>query len=1429
MAIVGSMAANCSPNSDNLFGPRVNTNCRDFDFTLLFEDAFFAVLPAALFLVLGLLAVLFVLHLLFIVSRLRNPQLYTRLSVASGSLSSAAVLAAGVQSLLEDQRSLQPSDMLVIYFSASTLLSIPRLRSLWLIPSDHTTRALWTAIFVCIVLVVIVESLRKTKFTSERYRGVSKEQTVSFWSRGFYIWVLPFFQVGYSKTIQLADIPEIDNYLKEESAWKELEVCWQETEGRYRLLRAAFAANIWPFALAIIPRLAQSVFTLCQPLLIEVSVSYIGAGPEKANKSYSQGLVGAFVLVYLGNAVSKAIYLRQNNRMIARIRAGLTSKIYRHTTEFRMNDVKDSAALTLMGSDVERIVQALRLIHEVWASVPEMAVAVWLLARQISFACVVPLIVSLASIAATTVIATRFGPAQRAWNERVEKRVAVTAGMLSDMKAVKMLGLTGILKKVILELRDVELKTSETFRVLGIAQILTGNIPSSFAPFATFVVYAIIALVRKDQTLLSSQAFASLSLINLVTNPLLYFCQGLPSCAQAVACFGRIELYCLKNPISVQPSSTYSLRPDSSDGSTPLRELSSTQNLSSNLASFEQADISWSEEASEPVLRDLTLTIPQGLTAVIGPVASGKSTLLQSMIGETTLKRGTISTIQSGVAFCAQTPWMMDDTIRRNITGDSPFDQKWYEFSVSCCGLQGDLERMPRGDQTIAGSNGASLSGGQRQRVALARAVYSRLPVVILDDVMSGLDPKTASIVSTELFGKGGHFRRNGISVVVATHNRHILPLVDSIILLEGGRLVKYGSYAELEMEAVNPFEEAELDIESSAPLKDNHKDFEQQPDSRTSGTVDGSNTNLPDTMTLQRSTGNWTVYSYYARAAGKLSLVLLGLFTLLSSITSNYMTIWINVWTEANEQEPNQKLGYYLGIYSLLVVLSNLGAAGEVWSFFIRIINTTARNLHADLLEATLRAPFAFFQKADVGSITNRFNQDMDLIDVGLPGQAAQFTTALGSCLVQLIILCVLGRYFTATLPVLAVVLFLIQRYYLRTSRQVRLIDIEAKAPIYKHFIETIHGVSTVRSYHWRVAFQEQLRQLLDQSQRPFYMLLNIQQWLVLVLNLTVGALAVIIVALATSWTDNISAGAVGVALVLIIDFNSLLTQCIRAWTMMETSIGAVARIQQFVQETPVEPSGAALPPSNWPSRGAIQFQDITASYGPDMPATLTGLNLSIAPGEKVAVCGPSGSGKTSLIMAMIQMMELREGRIVIDEENISTLDISEVRSRLNIIPQDPFFIPGSIRFNLDPQHRWSNDAIEAALTKVGLWVRITTSGGLDMALVTSEWSQGERQLLCLARALLAPGQILILDEAMSSVDEQTEGIMQRVIEDEFQHQTIISVMHRFKFIDRYDRVVVLKHGRLIEADSPRALLGMESVFRGLFQAHNSEFSGSL
>ncbi|KAM4064465.1 ABC transporter [Hirsutella rhossiliensis] len=410
----------CPSGADSEFGPRVHVACRAFDFTLLFQDAFFIALPAAVFLILlpwrlwslcrrpvlatsvrlalcklGFLSALFCLHIALATLRAGTPGLYSRLGLASDILAAVSV-------------------------------------------------------FVAVeALVVVLESARKTGFLQPSYKSAAIEQVTSFWNRSFFVWLLPFFNVGYSKDLDLQDIPKVSRDLEEESTRTRLTKAWRNTRGKHRLLRATFFANSWFFGAAVPPRLALSAFTFCQPFLIESSVSYLNATPDQDYSRFRKALVGAFLLTYLGIAVSRALYWRQTYRMTTAIRAGLISSIYRHTITLKAVDVQDSAALTLMGTDVERIAVSLRLVHEIWASIPEVAVAIWLLARQISAASVVPLVVCLASVAAASRIASSFGPAQKAWVDRVQTRVAATAGMLSDIKAVKMLGLTEVLSKVI--------------------------------------------------------------------------------------------------------------------------------------------------------------------------------------------------------------------------------------------------------------------------------------------------------------------------------------------------------------------------------------------------------------------------------------------------------------------------------------------------------------------------------------------------------------------------------------------------------------------------------------------------------------------------------------------------------------------------------------------------------------------------------------------------------------------------------------------------------------------------------------------------------------------------------------------------------------------------------------------------------------------
>ncbi|TWU72314.1 hypothetical protein ED733_000129 [Metarhizium rileyi] len=1378
------VAAACPVGADNVFGPRIEESCRSFDFTLLLEDGIFIALPACLFLLLiparlyvlfgspkkltslklasfklALLIVLFSLHLAYLVVLTHTPILHTRLSLTSGVLSTIAILSACLLSFLEDQRSVCPSGVLVVYLSTSALLALPRLRSLWLLSSVTAPRVLWTAAFIFTVLGTIVESIHKTKLLRPPYKQLTKEQRTGFWGQSLFIWVLPFFSTGYSKTLELNDVPKPDTALEAKDTLERLEKAWAKTSGRHRLLRATLSAYLWPFLSAIIPRLALSCFSFCQPFLIEASVSNIQQGAQGDRSRYGHALVGAFILI------SRAWYQRQKYRLLARIRSGLIAKIYQDTTTLRQAEVKDSAAITLMSTNVEKIMSSLRQIHEIWASVPEIGVAIWLLARQMSYASVLPLVICLVSIVGASRIAGHFGPAQMAWIQRVRIRVAVTSRMIGDMKAVKMLGLTDTLFDLVWKLRRAELQASEKFRKLLVWQILTGNAPVLLAPFATFVTYAIIAKVKNDETLLTSQAFASLSLISLTTNPLIEFCEALPTCMQAIACFSNIEKYFLKKR-----------EQDGENKSTPLAKLARDEqemtHLPSTMApsklvlfSFKEADIAWTADDSDTVLHNLTLDISPGFTAIIGPVASGKSTLLASMIGEAVTRNGWSTSGLSAVGFCSQVPWAFDDTVRQNITGDLHFDQEWH-------------------------------------------------PILILDDVFSGLDSRTTRVVLDRLFGENGHFRKQGYSVIVATHSRSVLPYMDNVVQLDDGRIAACGPYDKLQLDSADIFEtiteNVEMGSESEKALSKTRSDCEisKQQNERSNSTIGEDE--------KERRSGSWSVYAYYAKSAGAWSLLSWGICTLLAAVSATYTTLWIEKWTEANGGSPNQQTGLYLGVYAMLVIVSIAGTAGECWAFFVNIINDTAIGLHGNLLEA----PFEFFQKTDVGSITNRFSQDMDLIDMSLPIHAIQFTTGTASCVVQLVVICIVGKYLAAALPILAGSLFIVQKFYLRTSRQVRLMDIEAKAPIYKLFIETIQGVSTIRAFGWTSAFNQRLSDALNQSQKPFYILYCIQQWLALVLDLTVGGLAVVIIASATAATNTVTAGALGVALVLVLQFSSLLAQSIQAWTRLETSIGAVARVQQYVKEVPAELAGSGPLPLEWPSSGAVCFQEVDASYGHQSQPVLRNINLTIAPGEKTIICGQSGSGKSSLIMATLLMMEIRRGQIRIDDVDITAIGGKALRPLLNVVPQEPFFLPGSLRLNLDPGKHCSDDDIETALCRVSLWSRVNSGSGLNGDLDESEYSHGEKQLLCLARAMLVSSPVLILDEAMSSVDEKTEVMMQEIIDSHFEGRTVISIMHRFNHVNSYDRVVVMHNGEIIEDGGPERLLASDTAFSKLYHA---------
>jgi ATP-binding cassette subfamily C (CFTR/MRP) protein 1 len=489
----------------------------------------------------------------------------------------------------------------------------------------------------------------------------------------------------------------------------------------------------------------------------------------------------------------------------------------------------------------------------------------------------------------------------------------------------------------------------------------------------------------------------------------------------------------------------------------------------------------------------------------------------------------------------------------------------------------------------------------------------------------------------------------------------------------------------------------------------------------------------------------------------------------------------------------------------------------------FIIMIPRSATHLHGKLLETIENAPLYFFTSTDAGQIVNRFSQDLSVIDAELPIAALILANNFFMAIIQAIFVCVSASYFSIVLPFVLFVMYMLQKFYLRTSRQIRLMDLESKAPLYSNFLETLNGLVTIRAFGWTKDMEKRNMAFLDASQKPFYLLYCIQRWLMLVIDLLVAALAVILVALIVQFRHSADAGFVGLALINIMSFNMTLSAVIIHWTATETSLGAVSRIKSFVDSTRSEnlPMESQDVPPEWPSEGSIILSSISASYALDQHPALNNISLKIPAGQKIGVCGPSGSGKSSFIALLLHMLEINNGSVTIDGVDVSTTPRKVLRDRLTVIPQEPVFLKGTIRQNIDPLNLAENDSdIEEALKKVGLWPIVADAGGLDVSMEAEDLlSHGQRQLFCLARAMLRPSKILLIDEATASIDLQTDRLMQKIISDHFTDYTVIAVAHRLETIKIFDRVVVFENGRAVEYGEPDALLADEGTkFKALW-----------
>ncbi|PVH72950.1 putative ATP-binding cassette transporter [Cadophora sp. DSE1049] len=1414
----------------NSFGPTVPN---EFDFTIFFENTILSILPSTLLLLVLPFRIyalygkprkvsksfLYENKLLFLIAfacmqsallvlNAATPVLRTRSSIAAATLTLVDAVGLCLLSHMEHMHSVRPSAIINVYLIITLPFDVARSRTLLIHGTTQTFGAVFTSALAVKVLILISEAIEKRNILLDQYRYTSPEVTSGIYNRSFFFWLNHLMRTGFSKVLVNDDLYPIDDDMASGVLLARADRAWKSAnqDQSQALFWAMIRANMVAFLYCIFPRVCMMGFRYAQPFLLERSIEFAN-NPEDPDR-VGWALTAAFGLVFLGLAISSGSYYHMNYRFVTSTRGSLVSLIYAKTMDLSITALDESVAVTLMSNDTEAICQAFRNLHEFWAVPTELAIALFLLYRQLGLAFLAPAAVALLSTGGILAMAKYMGRAQKVWMEGIQTRVDVTASML------------GILTNVIQGLRVAEVKLSNLFRRLLCVRVFLGNSTSTLAPLATFAIFVIIANTT-GQTLNTSSAYTALSLITLLV-------LSVPLLNAAMASFTRIQSFLksdarkdhrlpLLNPSDGGETSIMLIE----NGDIELEPLkASATGLSSTLLVAQNASFAWSE-GGVPAVRDLNLVVKRHqICFIIGPVGCGKSTLLKGLLGETPSTQGFIYSNSPDTAFVDQTSWVRNGTIQQNILGISTFEEPWYSKVVHACGLEGDIAILSKGHATPVGSAGISLSGGQKQRLALARALYARKELIIIDDVFSGLDASTEDHICASLLGKDGLFRSMGITVLLATHAVQRLSFADHIVALDStGHVVEQGSFQHLR--------------NTGGYVQSLASKLKSEGTAKASGSGNGVPLKVVPTSAdeeldiaedeLNRQSGDIAVYKYYFKATGWLNTAAFFGTVVIFGVATKMTEFMLTYWTKAVESRGNEANGFYLGLYAMLAITGMLGLCVSVYILALRMVPNSAQLLHERLLMIVMGAPLSFFTATDTGITTNRFSQDMTIIDTELPYSLVDFSLSMIVTIMGAILMCLSAGYFAITVPPIILLVWILQKYYLRTSRQMRLLDLEAKSPLYSHFIESLSGLVTIRAFGWGETFKERNLALLDVSQKPYYLLFCIQRWLALALDLMVTLLAVILMSLVVKLRSEISAGFVGLALLNVMSFNESLANIIKTWTMLETSLGAISRLIAFTGHTASEnlPGETQPVPENWPMHGSIEIKHVSASYTCDDNLVIRNLNMSILAGEKIGICGRSGSGKSSLITTLFRMLEVTEdSSITIDGIDITKLPREVVRSSLNAIPQEPFFIRGTVRANADPLHQHTDEAITEAIKKVHLWGIVSNKGGLDTQLDAEFFSHGQRQLFCLARAILRKSKVVILDEATSNVDTKSDELMQEVIRKEFKDCTIIAVAHRLDTILDFDRIALLSEGELKEFDSPQALLSRPSAFRDLYNS---------
>ncbi|XP_033349715.1 probable multidrug resistance-associated protein lethal(2)03659 isoform X1 [Bombus vosnesenskii] len=1253
---------------------------------------------------------------------------------------------------------------------------------------------------------------------------------LTFW------WILKLFVVGYKKELEEDDLysplrEDKSSYLGQRIVknWeREVKICEKKKDNSkpslIRVLFKCFGKILINGGLGLF--VLEFGIRIVQPFLLARILRYFSGNRQ----DWSTGIhyyAAAFCVVPLLDAVIIHWAIQTFTHLGMKVRVACCTLIYRKilrlSNSVLENETSVGQMINFLSNDVNRLDYFVIAIHYLWIGPLQVFVIAYLTFREIGLGAITGMIAFLLCIPLQIFLGRKVSRLTSVSAKKTDNRLRLMNQIINGVEVIKMYVWEVPYSLLVEKARRKEV---DVIKKYSIVEQIGLTLDMYFPRVGLFI--AILTYVLTGNNVDAEKVFMTTAFYTILRDSMTTgFAISVHQLAEALVSIRRLEKFMTYPEISVPQK---------------VQNQVATQSVPIYL---KNVTARWDNSRDNDTLQNIHLTVEAGsFIAVIGQIGSGKSSLLQVILRELSLTEGVLET-NGKISFADQRPWIFASSIRQNILFGQSMNEARYNEVIRVCQLTRDIDLFTHKDRTMAGERGINLSGGQRARINLARALYTDADIYLLDDPLSAVDTHVGSRIVDECI----HGFLKGKTIILVTHQIQYLKAADQIIVMNNGSIQAKGSFEELqsmnldsmkvfeEIEDKEEFGEAETKIEKKRTMGETKKEdavAEQEP------------VEVAETRSKGKMSSN--VFFSYWKASRNIFLVLLMTIMFISSQSiasgSDYLVaFWVNTEMASWVRSDNGTMGFQwsgplsrneiIYIYSGLTMGIACIYVAQTFTYYA-VCMRASKNLHAQMFRSIVRAVMYFYNTNPAGRILNRFSKDIGIIDKKMPFTMFDVIIMFLNFMGTIVILGTVSVWLLIPTCVIIVLFYYMRVVYISTSRAVKRMEGTTRSPVFDHVGATLQGLTTIRAFKAEKIVTTEFDNHQDLHTSTWFIFISLSR----AFGLYIEAFCLIYIAVITImffvFEDLAIAGDIGLVITQVSAVVGILQWGIRQTGELENQMTSVERVLEYskLEEEPfLDSIPEKKPPEEWPTKGLVEFRGVRLKYGPKSTCVLNGINFVIKPKEKVGVVGRTGAGKTSLISALFRLAYI-EGEIIIDGIPTNEIALHDFRSKISIIPQEPVLFGGSLRRNLDPFDEYSDNVLWEALGEVEIRETISEmAAGLNSKVSEegSNFSVGQRQLLCLVRALIRNNKIMVLDEATANVDPQTDSLIQQTVRKKFVDCTVITIAHRLNTIMDSDKILVMDQGCLVEYDHPYVLLQKKGYFYNMVQQTGAAMANSL